>query len=342
MNTEKARPARSLDLKEVLVKWGFIVITIVLFIYFSATLPAFRTTDSMFALLKFASVTAILGLGITISMVVGGLDMSIGSTAGLSVQLAAMTMVFYNYTGGVAILVVLIGGLIVGLLNALLIVVLKVPDMLATLGMMFVIQGAKLIPVAGQSVSAGMVMSDGSQAPGKFTESFLMIDRGAIGPIPIPVIIMILLTVVTWFFLAKTKWGRIMYAVGSNPEAARIAGVKVGQYRAMAYILSAMFASIGGLILASRIGQGDVNAGASSLLEAVAVALVGTSVLAMNKPNAWGTLLGAVLIGIVLTGLTMNGFQYYYQDTAKGLVLILGLIFAYTLSKKAVRFKPAV
>lgn len=330
------------DIRDLVVKWGFVAITVLLFAYFYATIPAFRSSDSIFSMLKFASVTAILGLGLTISMVVGGLDMSIGSTAGLAVQLAAMSMVFYNLTGATAILVVIIGGIVVGLLNAILIVVLKVPDMLATLGMMFVIQGAKLIPVSGQSVSGGMILSDGSTAPGKFTSGFLQIDRGMFGPIPLPVLVMLLLTIVTWFFLAKTKWGRIMYAVGSNPEAARIAGVRVGVYRAAAYVLSALFASIAGVILASRIGQGDVNAGESALLEAVAVSLVGTSVLGMNKPNAWGTLLGAILIGIVLTGLTMNGFQYFYQDTAKGIVLIVGLIFAYTLSKKKQKFKPAV
>jgi simple sugar transport system permease protein len=199
----------------------------------------------------------------------------------------------------------------------------------------------KLIPVDGQSVSAGMVLRDGTPAPGKFSPDFLLIDRGTIGPIPVPVVIMLVLCVLTWFFLSRTKWGRLMYAVGANPEAARLSGVRVGYYRGLAYVLCSLFASIGGIILVSRIGQGDVNAGSSSLLEAVAVALVGTSVLGMGKPNAWGTLLGALLVGIVLTGLTMDGFQYYYQDTAKGLVLLVALLFSYTMSRKKVRYTPA-
>ncbi|WP_210115745.1 ABC transporter permease [Acidipropionibacterium timonense] len=328
-------------LQDLVVKYGFVVVTVTLFIFFAATEPAFRTSGSLFSMLKFASVTAILGLGMTISMVVGGMDMSIGSTAGLAVQLGAMTMVFYNMTGSTAVVVVILSGVLVGLLNAFLIVICKIPDLLATLAMMFVIQGAKLIPVNGQSVSAGMVLKDGTQAPGKFTDGFLQIDRGSIGPVPIPVVMMLVLTILVWFFLARTKWGRIMYAVGANPEAARLAGVKVGFYRGLAYVLCGTFASIGGLILVSRIGQGDVNAGASSLLEAVAVALVGTSVLGANKPNAWGTLLGALLVGIVLTGLTMDGFAYFYQDTAKGLVLLLALLFSYTISRKKVRYTPA-
>lgn len=327
--------------QDAIVRWGFVAVTLLAFIYFAVSEPAFRTSASMFSMLKFASVTAILGLGMTISMVVGGMDMSIGSTAGLAVQMGAMTMVFYNMTGPTAVVVVIFSGVVVGLLNAFLIVLCKIPDLLATLAMMFVIQGAKLIPVNGQSVSAGMVLPDGSQAPGQFTRDFLQIDRGFLGPIPIPVVMMLVLTALVWYFLSHTKWGRILYAVGANPEAARLAGVKVGAYRALAYVLSGTLASVGGLILVSRIGQGDVNAGASSLLEAAAVALVGTSVLGAGKPNAWGTLLGALLIGIVLTGLTMKGFAYFYQDTAKGLVLVLALLFSYTLSRKKVRYTPA-
>ncbi len=323
------------------VKYGFIAVTVVLFIYFASTEPAFATQVSIFQMLKGAAVTAILGLAVMFTMVVGGLDLSIGSTAGLSVQLAAMTMVFYNLTGSTAVIVVIVGGLVVGLLNAFLIVVCKIPDLLATLGVMFVIQGAKLIPVNGQSISSGMTLRNGATAPGKFTADFLTIDRGFVGRVPVPVIIMLVLVVLAWFVLSRTTWGRVMYAIGANPQAARLAGVRVGLYHGLAYVISGLLASIGGLILVSRIGQGDVNAGASSLLEAVAVALVGTSVLGMGKPNAWGTLLGALLVSIVLTGLTMKGAQYYHQDTAKGLVLLVALLFSFTISRRKVRYTPA-
>ncbi len=96
------------------------------------------------------------------------------------------------------------------------------------------------------------------------------------------------------------------------------------------------------MILSSRIGQGDISAGNSLLLDAVAVSLVGTSVLGMARPNAWGTTLGAVLIGIVITGLTIKGFPYYAQDVVKGLVLLTALIFSFTLSRRKYRFVPAV
>ena len=327
--------------RDIVVRYGFIAITVLLFVFFAATQPQFAQVGPIFAMLKYASVTAILGLAVMFSMIVGGLDLSIGSVAGLAVQLAAMSMVFYNLTGVVAVGVALLGGLVVGIINAVLIVVCRIPDLLATLGMMFVVQGGKLILVMGQSISSGMVMPNGSTAPGKFDPNFILIDRGAIGPISFPVIIMVVLVVASWFVLTRTSWGRMLYAIGANPEAARLSGIRVGLHRGLAYIVSSVLASVAGVILVARLGQGDINAGSSSLLEAVAVALVGTSVLGLNKPNAWGTALGAVLMSIVLTGLTMFGFQYYQQDTAKGVVLIIALLFSFTLSRKKARYVPA-
>ncbi|MGW6911427.1 ABC transporter permease [Streptomyces sp. NPDC054940] len=316
------------------IKYGFIFVTVALFLYFALSEGSFRESATLLDTLRYVSVAAILGLGVTLTMAVGGMDMSVGAVAGLGVSVAAHTMVVLNQVGTVAILAVIAAGALAGLLNALLIVVLKIPDMLATLGTMFVIQGAKLILVDGQSITPGMTMSDGTTAPGRFTDGFLRIDRGTVLGIPISVLIFGALTVVAWVFLARTRWGRVLYAIGANPEAARLAGIRVGAYRALAYVLSGVLASIGGLILASRIGQGDVSAGTSQLLEAVAVALVGTSVLGRGRPNVWGTALGAVLIGIITTGLTIKGLPYYTQDVVEGAVLILALVFSFTLSKR--------
>ena len=342
MSIGKTSATNGFDLRDFIVKYGFILVTVILFVWFASTEPTFRMQNTLFSMLKFTSVVAITGLGVTLTMVVGGLDLSVGAIAGLSVTLSAMTMVIYAQTGAVALVVVLLGGALVGLFNAFLIVVLKIPDLLATLATMFTIMGLKLVPVDGQSVSSGLILRDGSVAPGKFTPGFLLIDRAYLGPVPLPVAIFFFLAFVVWIFLTKTRWGRVMYAIGSNPEAARLAGVRVQRYRALAYALSGVFASIGGLILSSRIGQGDISAGNSLLLDAVAVSLVGTSVLGMARPNAWGTTLGAVLIGIVITGLTIKGFPYYAQDVVKGLVLLTALIFSFTLSRRKSRFVPAV
>lgn len=344
MTTTQSTPAKTATpstlaaagprIQNAVIKYGFIFVTVTLFTYFALSEPSFRDSATLLDTLRYVSVAAILGLGVTLTMAVGGMDMSVGAVAGLGVTVAAKTMVTYNQVGVVAIIAVIVAGALAGLLNALLIVVLKIPDMLATLGTMFVIQGTKLILVDGQSITPGMTQSDGTTAPGRFTEGFLRIDRGTILGVPISVVIFGALTVIAWVFLARTRWGRVLYAIGANPEASRLAGIRVGAYRALAYVLSGVLASIGGLILAARIGQGDVSAGTSQLLEAVAVALVGTSVLGRGRPNVWGTALGAVLIGIITTGLTIKGLPYYTQDVVEGAVLILALIFSFTLSKR--------
>jgi simple sugar transport system permease protein len=329
----RTRTRTRIRVQGAVIKYGFIFVTVALFAYFSLSEPAFRDSATLLDTLRYVSVAAILGLGVTLTMAVGGMDMSVGAVAGLGVTVAAKTMVVYNQVGVVAIIAVIAAGALAGLVNALLIVVLKIPDMLATLGTMFVIQGLKLILVDGQSISPGMTLSDGTTAPGRFTDGFLRIDRGTVAGIPVSVLIFGGLTVLAYVFLARTRWGRILYAIGANAEASRLAGIRTGRYRALAYVLSGVLASIGGLILAARIGQGDVSAGTSQLLEAVAVALVGTSVLGRGKPNVWGTALGAVLIGIITTGLTIKGLPYYTQDVVEGAVLILALVFSFTLSR---------
>jgi ribose/xylose/arabinose/galactoside ABC-type transport system permease subunit len=142
-----------------------------------------------------------------------------------------------------------------------LIVRLKVPDLLATLGMLFVLQGVQLLPSQGQSISSGLVL-DGKEYDGIFTEAFLYIGRGRLfGEIPFPIIVFAACAIALWVVLEKTRWGRQLYAVGGNLEAARLAGIRVDRVRMIAYIVSGVLASLGGIILAARIGEGDVGAG---------------------------------------------------------------------------------
>ena len=316
------------------VRWGFIAVTVALIAYFVITEPNFRTVDNVFGMLKFIAPTAIAGLGVMLAITVGGIDLSVGASAGFAVSIAAWTMVIGNQVGGVAIAVVLLGGLLIGGLNAFLIVVARIPDLLATLATSFVIVGLKLLIVDGKSISSQMSLSDGSTAPGKFTADYLWLDRGSLGPVPIPVIIFVVITALLWFILERTRWGRALYAVGANAEAARLAGIRVQLYRTVAYMGCGLLASIAGLLLGARIGQGDVSAGNSLLLDAVAVALVGVSVLGIGRPNAWGTALGAILIAVMVTGFTMVGLPYYAQDFGKGIVLLIALLFSFTFSRR--------
>jgi simple sugar transport system permease protein len=152
--------------------------------------------------------------------------------------------------------------------------------------------------------------------------------------IPIPVIVMLVIATVFFIFFQYTRYGRMFYAVGGNREAARLSGVPVNRYRTAAYVLSALLATTGGLVLAARIGSGAVKAGEPYLLDGVAATFIGFAVLDARRPNILGTVVGAMFVGIMLNGLTMMELAWYYQDMVKGGVLIVSLGISYYLVKR--------
>lgn len=316
------------------VKYGILVIFLVIFVVFWFAVPGFGSVNNVVSIFQAQAVAGIAALGMTLAAVVGDLDLSVGATAGLSVTVAAMTMIEFNLTGATAILTCLIAGVLVGLVNAVLIVVLKIPDLLATLAVMFTVQGLKKWLVDGQTLTTGMTLPSGKTVKGKFTSDFTAIDGKALLGVPYSVFLFIILGILVWVFLERTRYGRVFYAVGGNPEAARLAGARVSRYRFAAYLMSGVLAAIAGIVLASRLRQGDVTAGDSSLLDAVAMTLVGYAVLGAKKPNALGTFVGAMFIGTILQGLTQMGLSYYTQDLIKGLVLLFALIMSFSLRRR--------
>jgi len=202
--------------------------------------------------------------------------MSIGSTAALSVMMSAYLMVVSQANGIEAILFCLFIGALAGLFNGFLIVKIKIPDMLATLGTMFLIQGLQLIPSAGRSIGNGAVLEGGVVAKGQYEPYFLWLGQGRIfNLIPVAVIIMVIVAILVFIILSLTRWGRVFYAIGSNAQAARLVGAKVDQYRILAYVISGLIAAVGGIILSARVGRGDVQAGGNLLLDSIASALIG-------------------------------------------------------------------
>lgn len=324
-----------------LVRYGVLVMALAMTVYFCIAIPGFASIDTASSIMQAQAVAAIAALGMTLAAIVGDLDLSVGATAGLAVTVAAMVMIRYNLTGATAVVLCLLAGLIVGAINAVLIVVLKVPELLATLGVMFTIQGLKKWVVDGQTLTTGMTLPSGEKMPGKFDDFFNWIDGGRIFGIPFSVWLFILLAIAMWFFLERTRYGRVFYAVGGNPEAARLAGARVDRFRFAAYAISGLMAGVAGIILASRLRQGDVTAGDSVLLDSVAMTLIGFAVLGAKKPNAFGTVIGALFIGILLQGLTRAGFSYYTQDLIKGLVLLVSLILSFSLSRAGKKKKVA-
>jgi simple sugar transport system permease protein len=250
------------------------------------------------------------------------------------VTVAALVMVRWALTGGTAIAACLLAGLVVGCVNAAMIVWLNVPPLLATLGTLFTVQGLKRWSVDGQTLITGLTLPNGERLTGRFTDDFTAIDGTQVLGIPLSVYLFAVIAVLVWVFLERTRYGRVFYAVGGNAEAARLAGARVRRFQFGAYAISGVLAAVAGIILASRLRQGDVTAGDSALLDAVAMTLVGYAVLGAKKPNALGTVVGAIFIGLILQGLTQLGLHYYTQDLIKGLVLIFALLMSFSLRRR--------
>ncbi|WP_342075652.1 ABC transporter permease [Yoonia sp. SS1-5] len=321
------------------IRFGFLILLGGLVIFFSSFASGFASPRSAVFILQSVAITGILALGVTCTLVVDGFDLSIGAVATSALMLSAYSMVILEHSAGVAVILCLLMGAFVGLVNGLLIVKFRVPDLLATLGMMFLLIGLQRIPTQGNSIATGMQLSDGTVAEGAFSAAFLWIGRNRFdlfleNLVPVPVVLFVIIAVLIWAFLELTRHGRLMYAIGSNARAAALVGTHVNRYKVAAYMISGVTASIGGILLAARLGRGDIASGNNLLLDSVAAALIGFAVLGAARPNAFGTAIGALFVGILLQGMTMMNAPYYTQDFVKGAVLVVALVFTFYLSAK--------
>lgn len=306
-------------------KYGAIVVIIGVFLFFSLTEEHFLSYSNITDILRSIAIVTFIAIGVTISQIVDGFDLSVGSTASLATVVAAALMVWFEQPLYIVLIVPIVLGACIGMLNSLLIVRIRIPDLLATLAMMYIIAGVQKTFTKGYSIYNQMLMPDGSKAPGKFHDSFLWIGQGELLGVPFPVILLLVTVAVVHILLHYTRWGRQMYITGGNREAARLSGIKVNRVRLAAYVLSGSLAGFAGVLYAARVGSGQIDAGAPLLMESVAAVFVGYSVFGAGKPNVIGTFFGAVLIGILLNGLTMMNLPYYSHDIVKGTILVLAL-----------------
>jgi len=330
-----SRTAPALDaVGHALRRYAIFVILAALIIVFDLAEPAFLRVNNLFSVLQSVAVVALLGVGVTVTLAVDGFDLSVGSIAAFTLMMSSYAMVVLQFSAAATVALALATGATIGLVNGLLIVGLRIPDLLATLGMMFLLAGLQLIPSAGRSITTGLILSDGSVAQGAFDPAFLAIGRYRLWDVaPLPVAIVAAVAAVFWFFMERTRWGRVFYAVGGNEVAAFLAGAPVKRYRVAAYVISGALAALGGVFVAARVGRGDVFAGSSLLLDSVAASLIGFAVLDRRHANVLGTVTGAVFVGIVLNGLTMLNVPYYTQDFVKGAVLVGALSLTFGIGR---------
>lgn len=326
---ESTRLGKNAGAVQFLYKYGTLITILLLIVFFGAMTDNFLNYSNIINILRSISIVTIIAIGLTVSLAVGGFDLSVGSTASIANALVISLFVWHGQSIGAGLLVTVLFCLVVGLVNAFLVINFRIQDMLMTLATMFVFQGIALTYTRGATVSENMILPSGEFATGVIPDAF-----GALGKAPWIIMIMLAVVLAVHIFLTYTKHGRYMYMIGGNAEAAKLSGIAVSKYRLIAYLISALFAGIGGIVLGARVMTAEVNAGGPYLMDAVAAAFIGYSVLGAGKPNALGTFVGAVLIGILSNGLIMLSVPYYAMDIVKGSVLALALAITYFRSRR--------
>lgn len=285
---------------------------IVVFVFLSFASPVFLSADNLFNIGSQTAVVAVLAIGMTLVIITAGIDLSVGSVAALSGVLGVMMMADAGLPVPLAIIGGTLVGAICGLVNGVLVSFAGLNPFIATLGMLTVARGLTYIFTNAVAVFG---------AP----NSFRLLGQGVIGPIPIPILVVLIIAVVGYFVLTRTKLGRYAYAIGSNPEAARLSGIPIRRYLTSVYVISGALAGFGGMIAASRVNSGQPNYGIGLELDVIAAAVIGGASLFGGQGSVVGTLIGAFLIALIRNGSVLLDVNTFYQQVIIGVVIWLAV-----------------
>jgi ribose/xylose/arabinose/galactoside ABC-type transport system permease subunit len=313
MKASERDGSSKLTLGETFRKYGSFLTLIIVFIAASLLSENFLTPTNIFLVLRQTSVLGIVAIGQTFVILTGGTDLSVTSV--LSMTLVLFTGLYnYNDANWLPILAIALGiGLIAGLVNGYLISRLKIPPIVMTLGMQTLLLGG------------GLIFSKG--VPGnELTDNFRFIGLGSVGIVPFPVIVWGLVLLVAIIILYFTNYGRYVYAVGGNPEAAKFSGINVENVTMGVYVLSAICACIAGIVLGARIGTGDNYVGSSLGLDSIAAVVIGGTSFTGGRGGVITTVAGVLIMAILYNLLLLMGVVFYFQEVVKGLVILIGVI----------------
>ncbi|MGL4392795.1 MAG: ribose ABC transporter permease [Fusobacteriaceae bacterium] len=277
--------------------------------------PRFLTTTNIMNVLRQTSVNSVIAIGMTLVILTGGIDLSVGSILAFCGAIAAATINF-GVSTPLALVITLVVGLVLGLINGFFIAVTKLQSFIVTLVMMTLLRGLTLVFTDGKPISVNM-------AEGSFFES---VGGGYIFGIPIPIYIMILLFFIIWYILINTRFGRYIYAIGGNEEATKLSGISTTKIKIWVYGLSGFFASLAAVITTSRLGSAQPTAGQGYELDAIAAVVLGGTSLSGGYGKITGTALGAVIIGILANALNLLDVSSYYQMMVKAAVILAAVL----------------
>ncbi len=281
---------------------------LVVFIALSFASPYFLTSNNLFNIGVQVSVVAIIAVGQTLVILTAGIDLSVGSVAGLGGILGTMAIAKAGFPIVPGIIIGVLTGAVIGLVNGLLVTQMKLPPFIATLGMLGVARGLTFI-VGGENAVYGL------------PANFRKFGEGQIGPIPMPILYLIVIAGVGYVVLSRTKLGRYAYAIGSNKEAARLSGIALNRYQIGVYVICAALAGFGGMIAASLVHSGQPNYGVGLELNVIAACVIGGASLFGGVGTIGGTLIGAFLMAVITNGAVLLNITQYYQQVIIGVII---------------------
>jgi Ribose/xylose/arabinose/galactoside ABC-type transport systems, permease components len=292
-------------------KYAIYIVLLALTAFFSIVAEGFFTTTNFFNILRQVAVYGIPAVGMTMVIITGGIDISVGSIMGAaSVGCASLMVAGLNPI--LAMLIVLIVGLVVGLLNGFFTYEVGIPPMIVTLAAMSILRGLAYI------ISGGLPVYG-------FPASFTALGQGYLGPIPIPMIIMAICFAVGYITLEKTSFGRYVYGIGSNREASRLSGVSVRKVMYSVYGLCGMLAALAGMVLLSRVNSGQPKAGEMYEMDIITAVVLGGVSTTGGEGKITRVIAGLLVMGVLLNGMILMNIPDYYQRVVKGAVLLLAI-----------------
>jgi ribose transport system permease protein len=278
--------------------------------------PRFLTSGNLFNVLRQTSINAVIATGMTLVILTGGIDLSVGAIlAFCGALMAAMLNAGFGLVAGIPL--TLLVGATIGVLTGLIITAGRVQPFIATFVSMTLLRGASFVFTDGKPISAGQ---------GTVADQFSFLGAGYLFGIPIPVYIMIAVFAVGWYALRQTRFGRYVYGIGGNEAASRLSGIRVNGIKVAVYAASGLFAALAGIILTSRLSSAQPTAGTGYELDAIAAVVLGGTSLAGGAGSIIGTLTGALIIGVLNNALNLMNVSAYYQMIAKGAVILVAVL----------------
>jgi erythritol transport system permease protein len=317
-------------LRETLFELRAMFALVLLVVVFSFLSPAFFTTGNLVILAKHVAINALLAVGMTFVILSGGIDLSVGSVAGLAGMIAGLLIheglvleplgVVVYFTTGPVIVIALLAGAFMGLVNGFAVTRLRVAPFIATLGMLYVARGLALL------ISDGATFPNLQGSPELGNTGFVVLGSVTILGLPTPIWLMVLVGGAGAFVAGKTPFGRQVYAIGGNERAAALAGVRVERVKGIVYVISGACAALAGLVIAAQLAAAHPATGETFELNAIAAVVLGGTSLAGGRGGVGGTLIGAFVIGVLSDGLVLLGVSEFWQIVIKGLVIVVAVV----------------